>query len=157
MPLYVVIRKSTNAGFFPENTKNPSESELLDDLETYPQVYVLKSLDDAYQVAELFFHAPNLPKVGGSYGLIAEVAVEFEDFPVSSSVNAATVYNNWVDSQTLKYVKKENSGIDYECISVSPSQIKSIFQTFIPEKAIAYNPKLQSTDFRSQPSRCLVM
>ena len=157
MPLFLVIRKHIKEGFFPENTNNPSENELLMDLKSYPQVYLLRSLDDAEKVAEFFFHSPNVPKVGGSYGLIAEVKVEFTDVPISELLDVATIYNNWVDSQKLGYIKKEDTGVTHQCIIASSTQIKSISQTFIPPNASAYNPNLKNTDFTHSPSKCLIL
>lgn len=157
MSLFVVIRKSIKDGFFPSNTKNPTKKELLTDLKSYPQVYLLHSLDDAKKVAELFFHAPREPKVGGSYGLIAEVTAEFSEIPVAIKVDAAKMHNNWVNSQKLGYVKKENTGINCQCIIISPAQVKSISHTFIPENAQAYNSNLQDKDFTNIPSKCIVM
>lgn len=157
MSFFIIIQKSLKSGFLPTNTKNPSANELLNDLKPYSEIYLLNSLEDAKKVAELFFHAPIVPKVGGAYGLIAEVKVEFTDIPTLHTTDASLIYNNWVDSQHLKYFKKEDQGNNYQCVIVSPAQIKSISQTFIPDNAKAFNFNLEDTQFLERPSRCLIL
>ncbi|MFA6302893.1 MAG: hypothetical protein WC627_07145 [Legionella sp.] len=157
MSFFIVIRKSIKEGYFPTNTKNPSQEELLNNLKSYPKVFLLTTLEDANRVAELFFHAPQAPKVGGSYGLVAEVTATFTDIPQSAQIDGSVIYNNWVDSQHLGYTKNEDSNISYSCIVVSPEQIKSIVNSHIPQSAKTHNPNLQDTDFTTPQSTCSIM
>lgn len=157
MSLFIIITKPIK-GFFSSNVQNPTKEELLKDLESYPQVYMFRTLDEAKQIAEIFYEAPKPgPRVKGFYGLVAEVTVELTDMPVLTSVDTATIYNNWVNSQKHRYVKMKESGIHHACMVTQPSAIKSISHTYIPEGATVYNSNLQDSDFTHRPSRCLVM
>ncbi|MDR3501286.1 MAG: hypothetical protein P4L79_01725 [Legionella sp.] len=159
MPFFTVIRKRIKEGFIPEDTANPTQKELLNDLKTYPQVYLFTSLADAQKVAETFFHSPHVPKVGGSYGLVAEVTATFANMPEQTQVDDSVLFNNWVDSQILSYSKREVSGRTYSCIITSQKQIASILMSYIPEMAKNHNPNLQDTDFTVEvkSSLCNVM
>lgn len=146
MSFFIVIRKQIKEGMLiPTNTKNPSKEELLNNLQSYPKIYLLSSLGAAKNVAELFFNAPMLPKTGGSYGLIAQVEATFTN--ESEMTNASEIYNNWVATQTLGYIKKEESDASYPCYVVSPKQVESILNSYIPENAKAFNSNLQDTEF----------
>lgn len=159
MPFFTVLRKRIKDGFFPEDTANPTQEELLRDLKTYPQIYLFTSLEKAQEAAKKFFHSPQVPKVGGFYGLVAEVTATFSDLPEAAAVDDSVLFNNWVDSQKLNYSKKEISGCVYSCVIISQTQITSILRTYIPEMAKNHNPNLQDTDFteEAKPSLCNVM
>ncbi|MFJ1267108.1 hypothetical protein ACD661_00895 [Legionella lytica] len=155
---FTVIRKHIKTSFIPEDTANPTQNELLNDIKTYPKVYLFTSLEEAQDLAKTFFHSPHVPKVAGHYGLVAEVTATFTDMPEKAEIDDSVQYNNWVDSQKLNYSKRELSGHTSSCVLIFPEQITSILRSYIPEMAKNHNPNLQDTDFTEvKPSLCKVM
>ncbi len=152
MPFFTIIRKPIKSGVIPIHTQHPSHEQLVKDLESYSQIYIFHSLADAKKVAPLFFLQPREPKVGGWYGLIAEVEI-VDTKPEMLLCDASLVYNNWAQNHAKKhrtlYLEAENAGIDCHCSIIQPINIKSITRTFIPDEAKASNPNLHDTDFNT--------
>ena len=159
MPMYAVIGKLMKEGFTSSNVSNPTESELLRNLESYTQVYLFHSFEDAQKVSELFFRPHRPPKSSGRYGLIAKVAVEFSEIPTATQVDTAVVRNDLAAHWSSREFKEENTGVHCSCTIVSPNQIKSISEMFIPRAAKASNPNLQDINFREQAAsyQCSMM
>ncbi len=88
--------------------------------------------------------------------MIAEVKVEFSSLPTNAQVYFSEVYNNWVDSQPVKYYKLPSEGEKYSCIIINRSQIKQILHSYFTDKTKTYNTHLEDTDF-IHANKCLVM
>ena len=157
MKLYAIIRKPMFEGFLSSSkTHNPSRSEISRDLAKFTELYLLSSLDDSKEIAKSFFWQAHPPKTTGGYGVIAEVTVEFPEEPAMTSVDSSALFNSWVDSQPVNWFKQEVSGVNYNCVTVSPKQIKSISHSYISDEAKAINKNLQDTDFAND-GLCLMM
>jgi hypothetical protein len=145
---YIVLRKPTNSGFFYRNVNNPTSKDIQYDLTRYDKIYVLNTFESAQRIAELFFHQPRRPKVGGSYGLIVEVGIEFDDMPFKIDVTEDKIFNNRVQTQKLSYGVKASA--IHPCIVITPKQIKSIKKTYILDNVKTFNQYLQDTDFTKE-------
>lgn len=157
MSFFVVIRKPIKDSLLQNNVKNPSQEELLKDLQSYPHVFLLSSLDDANKVAEIFFQSPQKNRISGSYGLVAEVTAIFTRAPIWIQVDGSAFYNNWVHSQKTSYDRKAACETTYPCVLISPKEVESILSSHIPRNAKAYNAKLRSTDFTSVEHQCVLL
>lgn len=158
MSFYIIIRRQIVDGFYVSSiNSNPSVAALLNDIKSYPKIYVFTSLEDARIASQFFFNERLSPRDSGSYGLIAEVTMTSTGIPETSQIDEATLYNNWVDSQKLKYTKRESQGFEFSCITVSHEQIKSISHTYIPDDAKAYNGFLRDMDYTNASPACCIL
>ncbi len=156
MPMYAILNQplfekvaTSFSGIFLPEPLNPTQKTIRAELSKREVIYLLSSLEEAKQVADLYFYpGPHYPKVNGRYGLIIELTAEFTEVPVKALVNGRKIGG---------FPENNTESQSFQCISIQPSQIASILKTFIPEQAKQANPDLLERSFVSSEANCCVM